>query len=124
MLNACRNAMDSTKFNELNDEKLPYCRHGHALTDDNLYKSTDKVTGKLVTKCRQCELDGQKKRYADKNGPKKVHAEAAKDFCPKGHAYAGDNLVIKKKKNGGFQRECRICKNETNRKSYQRNKSK
>jgi hypothetical protein len=34
---------------------------------------------------------------------------AAKTHCPRGHAYAGDNLAVYAHRDGGRQRQCRAC---------------
>lgn len=38
-----------------------------------------------------------------------------KTHCPQGHPYSGDNLLIR-----GGTRQCRICKNASNRRSHAR----
>ena len=40
---------------------------------------------------------------------KRRHYQASKNYCPKGHEYAGENLYIRP--NGNY-RECRICKKQ------------
>lgn len=43
-------------------------------------------------------------------------SQMAKTHCPKGHAYFGDNLILKIGVNGGQRRICRACLSESNRK--------
>lgn len=35
--------------------------------------------------------------------------------CPDGHVLSGDNLIVKRKPDGGFERRCRTCKREYDR---------
>lgn len=77
--------------------------------------------------CRH--LDGDKKNCALSNLEwatqsqnmldRRTHGtdhQVSKTHCPQGHPYAGDNLVI----NSKGRRECRICKNESNRRYRER----
>lgn len=49
----------------------------------------------------------------------------AKTHCPKGHPYAGDNLITRPQRSGakGFSRECRECYYAQNRARYARRKA-
>lgn len=44
---------------------------------------------------------------------------AAKTHCPQGHPYAGDNLIVRPKPNGGSGRTCRTCRDQRNKARYQ-----
>ena len=39
-----------------------------------------------------------------------VHHNAGKTHCLRGHPLSGDNLVVRRKKTGGFERVCLTCK--------------
>lgn len=43
---------------------------------------------------------------------------AAKDVCPSGHPYSGDNLLVLPRRHGGMVRLCRACKKAHDRKRY------
>ncbi len=60
--------------------------------------------------CKENVRRGKGNRYVNKT------------HCPKGHPYAGDNLVRVKHKQSKDSRTCRICKNIRSKRYRERNK--
>lgn len=73
------------------------CIRGHLFTKQNTYVTK---TGKRV--CKTCTGIKAETYYG---------GNSSKQFCPKGHPYSGDNLMLVKRKNC-INRICRTCKRE------------
>jgi hypothetical protein len=52
-----------------------------------------------------------------------VHFKARVTHCPEGHPYAGDNLVVERRADGGAARVCRTCRNRRALEGYHRRKA-
>ncbi len=114
-----------------------HCPHGHEYNKEN----TTIVTNKKKQTSRQCKTCRRKaviksywkhhnkrleeKREYKKNGPKNEGPSThigdfhkAKTHCPRGHEYAGDNLIITRV----GTRSCRTCKNMLTRNRRQKQK--
>lgn len=69
------------------------------------------------------KLGTQKQNMQDAANKKRIYNQV-KTHCAKGHAYAGDNLIIIETASGGIGRQCRKCNNIAAIKSYKKHKAK
>lgn len=105
-----------------------HCPEGHPLAGDNLIVSTSGYSS-----CRACTYDRNNAARATPEArarrretrPAKTQAtgrgsyQLERTHCPKGHPYAGENLIVEKRRaaGGGIRdvRRCRTCVNATAR---------
>lgn len=52
-----------------------------------------------------------------------THNNASKTHCPHGHPYEGDNLIVRRRPDGGEMRVCRTCSVAAGRKTYAKSKA-
>lgn len=92
-----------------------HCPQGHEYTPENTRIRIGR-TGYENRSCKECG----RREPTGKINPL-IAANAAKTHCPKGHEYAPENTIIDLTvggKKGG--RRCRMCRNEQQRRSYQK----
>lgn len=77
------------------NSRKTHCKHGHALTPDNIYTPPKRANARYCLKC--AELANQRRRGLH-SGPK--------TYCKHGHSLSGENLYVDPK--GG--RRCRTCR--------------
>lgn len=79
-----------------------HCIHGHEFTSANTYLDQDGHRS-----CKRCRIDQGRELRRSKAAllPKKPHYQTVKTHCPKGHAYAGDNLYVRP----DGARSCKAC---------------
>ena len=69
---------------------------------------------------RACYNPEHLEAVTPKENQRRGKGHATRTHCPKGHPYAGDNLIIEKK---GY-RKCKVCKYVVLKKNYEKNKEK
>jgi hypothetical protein len=93
----------------------PACPRGHPYPE-SLFRNPNGSRG-----CRECRKARSAQHYAAKRRPPSPLPNAAKTHCPKGHPYAGANLIVR---TVGGRRACRACKREDARLRAERRRAK
>lgn len=89
-----------------------HCPAGHSYSGSNLIEN--KRGHRACRACQRLTKNALRARRR-KETPRKPNFQAAKTHCPRGHLYAGENLILKR-----GQRECRECRRKLDRESKQR----
>lgn len=81
------------------------CLNGHPRVGINVRRTTNRATGVVSIRCRECDVAVQRKRAAIKKATTAPKVRVRKSHCPQGHPYRGENLAMEK---DGSQK-CRTC---------------
>lgn len=85
------------------------CVRGHEFTSGNTYWEEGAYAGApKKRRCRECGRLRKREKYGHEG-----IAARLRTHCPKGHRYAGDNLIISR-----GRRYCRSCRNARRRRRY------
>jgi hypothetical protein len=97
---------------------VTHCPKDHEYTPENT-RIRIGASGYENRSCKECDRL-RKPEPTGKISPL-IAANAAKTHCPKGHEYTSENTIIDRTVGGrnGWRR-CRICRNDQQRKRYQR----
>lgn len=98
--------------------KKTHCKYGHEFTPENTLSI--KSGGR---RCRECHRIESEKRHAKLKEKHGIVGNKEKTHCPHGHHYSGDNLLVRKYKDGRVGRLCLTCERKGKRgymKTYQK----
>lgn len=86
------------------------CKHGHIMTEDNMYVFPEGSSQAGAIKCIDCRKVSQSKNYNSRkvNNPAKNLPAGKRTHCPKGHPYSEENTYVTKNN----KRQCRTCTRE------------
>lgn len=96
------------------DAGRTHCKHGHSLAEVGTYPDG---------KCRECVRMRRRADYATKRPGPVGPPTGERTHCPQGHAFAGDNLRLVVRADGGTGRRCRECDRAAVRRSYARRRA-